>query len=423
VELAGASAEGVERETGLFAISAKAPLQVSGSSAADLQRVDTGDVPDWAGRPDETTALVYRYVRPGYKLALDTRRFDEAEVLQALVDSAKLTTVVADDGQMMTEMSLSVRNNGRQFLEVELPAGAKVWSAFVAGQPVRPSVRDGKLLLPIQQSGGDDGALTVELTYVGANPFPRAHGTVDFASPKFDVPLKNARWEVYLPPDYDYQNFTGTMAREIAAAQTSSSSFSILDYSRMESSSKKTALAEARKDVAEANRQLAGGNVREANATLSRAKGKFYAGRDEDDAVKKLEKDVQTAQASNLINAQNEFSFRNNGQMVTDGKVPAQVQLYDNFAAEQQWTKLQQAQEIVAAKVQPLRVNLPVRGSYFAFNQVLQTETGKPMTIQLLAASTKMVNWPARIGMALGAFLTLWGMVAVFSHATRRREA
>ena len=53
IELVGVSAEGVERETGLLAISAKAPLQVSESSAADLQRVDTGDLPDWAGRPDE----------------------------------------------------------------------------------------------------------------------------------------------------------------------------------------------------------------------------------------------------------------------------------------------------------------------------------------------------------------------------------
>ena len=169
LELAGVSADGVERETGLLAISAKAPLQVSEASAADLQRVDAGDFPDWAGNPDDAMALAYRYVRPGYKLALDVRRFDEAEVLQALVDNAQFTSVVADDGQMMTEMSLSVRNNGRQFLEVALPAGAKVWSAFVAGQPVRPSLRDGKLLLPIQQSGADDGAVSVELTYVGTN--------------------------------------------------------------------------------------------------------------------------------------------------------------------------------------------------------------------------------------------------------------
>ncbi len=276
LELAGVSADGVERETGLLAISAKAPLQVSESSAADLQRVDAGDFPDWAGSPDDAMALAYRYVRPGYKLALDVRRFGEAEVLQALVDSAQFTSVVADDGQMMTEMSLSVRNNGRQFLEVALPAGANVWSAFVAGQPVRPSLRDGKLLLPIQQSGADDGAVSVELTYVGTNIFPRDRGNIGFASPQFDVPLKNARWEVYLPPDYDYQKFSGTMTRELApAVEMASSSFSILDYSRMEQAKKASAKVEMDRDVNEARRQLAEGNTRVATESFNRAKAKF----------------------------------------------------------------------------------------------------------------------------------------------------
>jgi len=83
--------------------------------------------------------------------------------------------------------------------------------------------------------------------------------------------------------------------------------------------------------------------------------------------------------------------------------------------------KLQQAQEIVTAKVQPLRVNLPVRGQRFAFTQVLQTEGGKPMTFQLSAANTRTVHWPARLGMALAAFAALWGMVAVLSRVTRRQ--
>lgn len=427
VEVAGVSADGVERETGLIAISARAPLQVSEAGATDLQRVDTGDFPEWAGRPDSSTALAYRYARPGYALTVDSRRFGEADVLQALVDSAKLTTVVAEDGQMMTEMTLSVRNNGRQFLQLELPAGASVWSAFVAGQPVRPSRQGEKLLLPIQQSGAEDSAVTVELTYVGTNAFPRSEGAVQFLSPDFDVPVKNARWEFYLPPDFDYRNFAGSMSRETAAAQTLSSSFSLLEYSRMESDTKKIALADVRKDMSEAKRQLAGGNVREASASLNRAREKYYAAGAEDETVKKLEKDVQTAQASNLINAQNEFMFRNSAQIPALDKIPSQVQQlglnYDTAAAEQQWSKLQQAQEIVAAKVQPLRVNLPVRGSYFSFSQTLQTETGRPMTVQMLAASTKAVSWPKRLGGGTGAFLLLWGLVAVFSRATRKPAA
>jgi len=426
LEITGISADGVERETGLLAISAKAPLQVGESGAADLQRVDAGDFPDWAGSPDDAMALAYRYVRPGYQLTLDVRRFDEAEVLQALVDSARFTSVVADDGQMMTEMSLSVRNNGRQFLEIALPAGAKVWSAFVADQPVRPSLRDGKLLLPIESSGADDGAMTVELTYVGTNSFPRDRGSVGFASPKFDVPLKNARWDVYLPPDYDYQNFSGTMTREIAPApETLSSSFSSLDYSLMEQAKKTSAKVEVDRDVSEARRQLAGGNMREASATFNRAKTRLYADKKEDGDVQQLEKDLQTAQASNLINAQNDFVTRNAGEIATDGKFPAQQvrtpgKPDDNAAAGQQWMKLQQAQEIVTAKVQPLRVNLPVRGQHFAFTQVLQTESGRPMTIQLFTASTKAVSWPMRGLTAIGAFLMLWALVAMVSRLTLR---
>ena len=425
VEIAGVSAGHVERETGLFAISAKAPLQVSELRASDLQRVDAGDLPDWSGGADAMTALVYRYVRTEHALALEVRRFDEAEVLQVLVDNARLTTVVADDGQMMTEMTLSVRNNGKQFLEIELPRDSKVWSAFVAGEPVRPSLRGEKLLLPIQQSSVDDGAMNVELTYVGTNAFPRKHGPVGLVSPRFDVPLKNARWEVYLPPDYEYEKFSGSMTRAVAAAQTSSSSFSQLEYSRMEKENKEAAKAEVNRDVSDAQKQLAGGNVREANVSLSRAKGKFYSGKDEDAGVKKLEGALKSAQASNLIQAQSDFSIRNSGQSSVggehvSGKIPQAI--YDSAAAELQLDKLQQAQEIVAAKVQPLRVNLPVRGAYFAFTQVLQTETAKPLTIQMLASSTRAVNWPSRIGAAAVAFGILWGLVAIFSRATRRVE-
>ncbi len=424
LELAAVSAENVERETGFYVVSAKAPLQVSETGAADLQRVDAADLPDWANVSGSTTTLAYRYARPGARLALDVRRFDDAAVLEALVDSANFTSVVADDGQMMTEMTLSVRNNGRQFLEVGLPVSAQVWSAFVAGQPVRPSVRDGKLLLPIQSS--DDAAMTVELTYVGTNVFPKARGEIGFASPKFDVPLKNAHWEVYLPPDYNYEVLRGgTMMREVAAAQPWSSSFSLLDYSRMEQANKASAKTEVRRDVSEARQQLAGGNVREATANFSRAKAKFAADKDADAEVKKLGDDLKTAQASNLINAQNEFYFRNAGTLAADGNGSLQTQLNynlganDSLAAGEQWTKLQQAQEIVTAKVQPLRVNLPVRGQRFAFTQVLQTEGGKPMTFALTAENTKMIHWPSRLAACAAAFLALWGMVAALSRATR----
>ena len=142
--------------------------------------------------------------------------------------------------------------------------------------------------------------------------------------------------------------------------------------------------------------------------------------------MKKLGDDLKSAQASNLINAQNDFYFRNAGTLVADGGKSADARLNfnlginDNAAAGDQWTKLQQAQEIVTAKVQPLRVNLPVRGQRVAFSQVLQTEGGQPMTFRLAAENTKLVHWPVRLAACAAAFLTLWVLVAVLSRATRR---
>ena len=427
LELAGVAADGVERESGFLIVSGQPPLQVTEASARDLQRADIGDVPGWAPGK-ETPTLVYRYVRPGYRLGLEVRRFDEADVLQTIVDSAKFTSVVAADGQMMTEMLLSVRNNGRQFLEVQLPANAAVCSAFVGAQPVRPSLREGKILLPIESPGADGRPMPVEVTFIGTNTFPNARGPVSFAPPRFDVPLKNAHWQVFLPPDYHYQDLhRGTMTRETGApAEPASANFSVLDYSLMEQENKESAKVAVQREVSQARQELAGGNFREANVSFSRAKSQASV-KGEDVDVKKLGEELKSAQASNLIQAQNEFYYRNGGQPGAVGQAasqPAQpaVAAEEAAAAGEQWTRLQQAQEIATGTVQPLHMNLPMRGQSLVYQQVLQTQVGQPMTFTLFADNTKTTHWPSRLGWACLTFAALWAAVAALSHVLPNRR-
>ena len=52
--------------------------------------------------------------------------------------------------------------------------------AFVGGNPVRPSSRDGKLLLPLRREVASDSPLDVQLTYVGPSSFPRRQGHARF---------------------------------------------------------------------------------------------------------------------------------------------------------------------------------------------------------------------------------------------------
>jgi hypothetical protein len=447
VKLAGVQALGVEREAGYIAIIARPPLQVTDQSGGGLlSRIDVRKLPAWVGRADTATVLAYRYLRPGYRLALEARRYDEAEVLQALIDNARLATVVADDGQVMTELSLSIRNNGRQHLEVELPDKTKVWSAFVAGEPVRPSVREGKLLLPLERDAASDAPVTVELTFIGQDKFPKRSGTVSLVSPKFDLPMKNARWDLYLPPDYDYSGFEGSMARTSDATLPLEQVYSLSEYNFQQQAQAEQTKIEARSGLESARKDLAGGNLRQAISSFSRAKfknAKVQTDQPEGRELKELEQDVRRAQSSNLIAAQNSYFLQNAGRLGDQqalqfqaGQVvvnaPAEQQgaasqafqarniylNYDENVASLQWDKLEKAQQVAVAKVAPLHVNLPTRGIRYSFSQVLQTELRKPMTIRLLAENTKAPSWATRLGLAVVGFGVLWAIVA----AVNRRK-
>ena len=426
----------VERETGVLTFNARAPLQVNEEMAsADLIRIDPRELPSLAGAAAETAMLAYRYLRPGYELAVRTRRHDAAEVLQALVDSARLISVITEDGQMMTQMTLTMRNNGRQFLEVALPdPQATVWSAFVAGQPVRPTDRGGKLLLPLERSG-EGASLPVEVTFIGRVPFPERRGQVALAAPTLDVPLKNARWELFLPPGYDYAKFEGTMTRDLRTASPVVRLFSQTVYSQVEESNRAKQQSEVAAAISNVTENLKKGNLEEASKGLSqtyRANEGLDLGNNMD--VQKLEKDIRRAQARNLIDAQNNYSYNarqrdaaQQGQQAAEqlkeslereqatGK---QFVMYDAEAAEQQLAMVRKAQEVTTGKVSPLRVNLPQRGLQLAFTQALQTETGKTMTITFTTVNTESPGLFNRL--LWGAF---WVAALAFLVALGRRFA
>ena len=423
LELMGVEAAGVERETGWMALFAPPGLKLEPKKlTSDLLKADIRDLPDWTAMgPDSGAILVVRYLRPSFKLALTAQRFEEAEVLQALVDRVRLTSVVAEDGQMMTAMALSIRNNARQYLEVTLPAGAQVWSAFVGGQPVRPSRRDGAILLPMERSGGES-TVEVELTYVGGSAFPKRSALVSISSPGIDVPLKNAQWDFYLPPDYQYDRFEGTMKPILDTIKTASTPalqmFSMTDYIQEEARNRVARKEDVVSSLSNARSQLAEGNASYAYNSYSRAKGKLggKAGEDKDE-LKKLEKDLKRSQANNLIagqvqmmNQTGDSYSRQAGNQFAQGLQQKQL---EKGAAELQWEKVSQAQDIAGTKIMPLRINLPKRGLRFSFTQVLQTEIGKPMVVEFRAANQQASSWTGQIAWGIMGLLTLWAVVTL----------
>lgn len=259
---------------------------------------------------------------------------------------------------------------------------------------------------------------------------------MNLASPELDVPLKNARWDLYLPLDYEYRDFEGSMTHGSEVAAAVATSYTLADYTRQEQTARVVNRDNFVSSLSNARSQLSVGNFKDFNGALKQAAANSYRDESTVQELKKLEDDVRKVQGSNLLQAQQRYVARNNEQAdapnAPQGGWASQQQLaqaaqpaqlageYDLKVAEQQWGKLQQAQEIAEVTVQPLRVNLPTRGLRHSFTQVLQTGVQKPMTIKFAATNTTRPGWFKTLLFAVGGFLVLWIIAA--SLPERRRS-
>ena len=71
-------------------------------------------------------------------LSLNVARYTPQAVLTANIEEAYYSALITADGKMLVQSRFAVRNNQRNFLKITLPAGATLWSASLAGRPIRP---------------------------------------------------------------------------------------------------------------------------------------------------------------------------------------------------------------------------------------------------------------------------------------------
>src|SRR5215467_13343625 len=106
-------------------------------------------------------------------------RFPDGQLLAALAQSATVTTLVTPEGRSLTEVNLLVRNQAQPFLKVELPAGATIVSAEVAGQVVKPVQGPDGNRVPLLRAGfRPKDAYPVSFVFLHAGvPFTRKGGS------------------------------------------------------------------------------------------------------------------------------------------------------------------------------------------------------------------------------------------------------
>jgi hypothetical protein len=148
----------------------------------------------------------YKYVRLPFALDLTLARHESVNLIPAVIDRAEGTTVIRPDGKNVHRVTYFLRSSAKQFLEVSLPKGAQLWSAFVDGAPVKPVQGEGdKTLVPLVRSlRAPNNAFPVELVYYEKRPPLTLLGRENIQLPMPDVLVSRLQWSVVTPPN---QNF------------------------------------------------------------------------------------------------------------------------------------------------------------------------------------------------------------------------
>src|SRR5206468_6709601 len=124
-------------------------------------------------------------------------------VLTANVEEAAYNALVTEDGKMLVNARLAVRNNQRSFLKLTLPASANLWSVSVAGRPIRPGrAPDGSLLVPLEKTrGGEEApAFVVEVSYLDHTQAWNDKGRLWLSLLAVDLPISKSHLLLHHPP-------------------------------------------------------------------------------------------------------------------------------------------------------------------------------------------------------------------------------
>ena len=166
----------------------------------------------------QSLQYVFQSFEDNWSLSLDFTPAKMAARIQAVVDLLALTTVIDRNGQCRYEARVALQNRSEQFLRIKVPEGLRLWSANVAGQPVKPvTVADspaGEVLIPLVKTSPGGLPYDVYLYFAGRAVKP-LDGLTKLKPPGISivgVSVTQTTWSLRLPAGYRYLRPGGNMS-------------------------------------------------------------------------------------------------------------------------------------------------------------------------------------------------------------------
>lgn len=210
VALGGLETVGTENESGYLVLAGAASLQFQSLEKADpaLIKLDRAEIPPaYALLINDPVLAAFKYVGSPHRAALKVQRYATQPLLAQVADHIAYATRLSKEGESVTTVTYDVKNSSQQYFGLQLPEGARLWSAKVDGAAVQAlSVpqQPGKVLVPLRRLRDPNQPLRVEVEYAESKSaccwwWPR---TLRWDAPVMDAQSGFAKWTLTAPEHY-----------------------------------------------------------------------------------------------------------------------------------------------------------------------------------------------------------------------------
>jgi hypothetical protein len=213
-----------ERDTGGVAVEVLGAGEINKFKTEGLENADATDLAEIVSSRQSTSLFAFRFrsgdAKTTRSLSVNVARYTPQAVLMANVAEARYNVLITNEGKLLVQARYAVRNNQRNFLKITLPQGATLWSASLAGKPIRPGQSpDGSVLLPLEKAhaGEDSPEFAVELVYISKGTAWNDKGQFKLALPALDLPVSRTGLLVYHPPLFKVSPEPGSFRTEAYA--------------------------------------------------------------------------------------------------------------------------------------------------------------------------------------------------------------
>ena len=195
-----------ETEVGYIALTGAARLAFDQEIKRDpsILPLNEGELPkEYALLINAPVLRAYKFVSPPHEATVSVKRYATQPLLDQVADHMTLSTRISEAGEAVTEAAYFVKNTSGQYLEVKLPAGAKLWSVNVDDQKVQvldgPS---GSVLIPVERRRDPNQPLKINLVYAEQQKQSGLLRRLVFRAPVTVARSVFADWTLQAPKDF-----------------------------------------------------------------------------------------------------------------------------------------------------------------------------------------------------------------------------